>query len=165
MKHENGKWISKFSRFSNMQGGDIKGNVRPILVDAKQKHQNRKKGILGFTLVEMMIVLIIIAVLVGTGVLAITSAISTADSNRDQLNLDQANLGIVQHQLSTSSYPTLQQLASSFIHNPPAPSIDGTKGKLAFSGGTSTVYCYTGTDCTGDPASTTSGEIQSCCLT
>jgi len=127
---------------------------------------------LGFTLIEMIIVLVIIAILAATGFVAVQSAISSASTDNTSLNVDQANVGITNYYLANYSYPTLAQMATAgtvFSQNVPSASIptSGTyanKGLLTFTSGSGTWYvvCYTGSNCTGNPASTGT-QVLSCC--
>jgi len=125
----------------------------------------------GFTLVEMVVVLIIIAILIATGVIAISGVFSNATSSALGVNVEQANLGIANYYLSNNQYPTLTELAGTFAGNAdlnsPAAAIVSSKGTLTWTtnNGTFVVYCYTGANCSGNPADTGGALIQSCCST
>jgi len=116
-----------------------------------------------FTLIEMIIVVIIIAVLAGAGVVALNNALNTASTDRNLLNTAASNNAIMTYYLANSAYPTQAQIIAAFQENKPTAGSNGTTpGVLYFGSGAPLVTLYTQPNCV--TASSSSADlIESAC--
>ena len=78
---------------------------------------NRRQLMGGFTLIEIMLVLAIIALLAGTAIYKLGGVMKTGEKARVKSDLGTIQTALLNYKISAGSYPTTEQgLSLSLIH-------------------------------------------------
>ena len=86
----------------------------------KTRHRpiRRQRLTAGFTLIEIMLVLAIIALLVGAGIYKLSGVMRTGEKTRVKTDLQALETALLNYRISAGSYPTTDQGLASLLSKP-----------------------------------------------
>ena len=77
-----------------------------------------RKSVVGFTLIEIMLVLAIIALLAGTAIFKLGGVIKTGEKTRVKEDLKSIEIALINYKISAGNYPTTDQGLQALITKP-----------------------------------------------
>jgi general secretion pathway protein G len=85
-------------------------------IKVQPSHSKRRSG--GFTLIEIMLVLAIIALLVGAGIYKLAGVMRTGESTRVKVDLQALETALLNYRIAAGSFPTTDQGLASLMTKP-----------------------------------------------
>ena len=77
-----------------------------------------KRSVVGFTLIEIMLVLAIIALLAGTAIFKLGGVISTGEQTRVKKDIEIIEVALLQYKIAANGYPTTDQGLQALLTKP-----------------------------------------------
>ncbi len=96
------------------------------LLGRTSKRRNADRGEQGFTLLEMMIVLVIIAVIAGLVTVNVMGRPDEAKATTTRSNISSITGALKMYRLDNGAYPTSEQGLKALVERPTAPPVPGS---------------------------------------
>ena len=77
-----------------------------------------RKSVVGFTLIEIMLVLAIIALLAGTAIFKLGGVLSTGEKSRVKADLNALQISLLNYKIAAGNYPTTEQGLQALLTKP-----------------------------------------------